>query len=216
MDFEHIFDELALARFTESVFRLANPPQAPQAYHSLGMTSQQIVDIYAFQARNESANRDELLNAPFRHNSSFTPSATRFSDGSRRVFYSALESATAEAERIHWFVKATRVDGPSSIYLHLFQSRLDAAGFDIRPKVEDWPFLTGEAEDYPKCQNVAAVSVRRGAQALLCPSARRKDGTTVPVFSRQALSGARIIEALSIEIDADGTPSVSRAAVDDS
>jgi hypothetical protein len=55
----------------------------------------------------KSAEDDDALNmltSPFRADPSntFVPETTRYSDGTWRVFYSALESATARAEKAYW------------------------------------------------------------------------------------------------------------------
>jgi hypothetical protein len=152
-----------------------------------------------------------LLETPFINNANYKPSVTRFSDGSWRVFYSALEPETAEQERAHWCRKNAQSNPTAVQRFHYreLRCRLDGHGYDLRPKREDWPFLTGD-ETYPPCNALAAEARTNGAHAMLCPSARRPKGTTTPVFAREALSQPVILNLVVLQIEADGRVEILR------
>jgi hypothetical protein len=140
----------------------------------------------------------ELLDAPFRPKPQLSRPATRFSDGSWPVFYSALNKETAEREIAH-HIKADDFrsllgDPPRSrtIYFSYFHCTFAGTACDLRPKVAEWPELVDPRTVNPTCQQLGAEAKREGIDGFLAPSARRPDGTTTPVFVRERLSDAAI------------------------
>jgi RES domain-containing protein len=193
------------------VHRLANPPNIRAALDDLHMTLEETVETIQFLGTSGSTDAITLLETPFKAYSSYKPSPTRFTNGTWRVFYSALETETAEHERAHWCRKELRSQPPISRRFHYrhLQSRLSGQGFDVRPRHKDWPFLTDD-DTYPQCQALASEAKSREADALLCPSARRPGGTTAPVFERYALSNPTILGVVVLEIEASGGTQIVR------
>jgi hypothetical protein len=75
---------------------------------------------------------------------------------------------------------------------------------------EEWPFLIGDTSTYPQCQELARDARTAGAEAMLCPSARRENGTTSPVFILEVLSDATILGVVVIQLDENGSMSAIR------
>ena len=59
---------------------------------------------------------------------------------------------------------------------------------------EDWPGLTHDS-DYRFCNNLGIEAATSGLDGLLTPSARRTNGTNLPVFRRRAVSNP-VVHAL--------------------
>jgi RES domain len=192
------------------VYRLANPRNVNEALGDLGMSLEEALETASFLGRQQ-VNPVELLDAPFRTDPSYRPSATRLSDSNWRVFYSALEQDTAEAERAHWCKKNAQSLPPAVRRFHYRQlrCRLNGQGYDVRPQRTAWPFLTGD-NTYPQCQALAAEAKERRANAMLCPSARRQGGTTTPVFERNVLSEPVILAISVLQIDPSGKVQITR------
>ena len=133
---------------------------------------------------------EELCDLPFRPKPMLRRlgRSTRFSDGSFPVFYSSLEAETAEAEVRHWF--PTFAGDPvrtRTAYYSRFACDFDGTAKDLRPKEAEWPKLVHD-HDYRFCNKLGAEAVQLGLDGLLTPSARRKTGTNLPVFARNAIS----------------------------
>lgn len=200
-----MLDQLNKAAFDYLVYRLANPPRIRLALADLSTSLEEVLETIDFLGAKSAEEAATLLETPFRDDLTYKPNATRYSDGTWRVFYSALEPETAETERGHWCSKNAQSSPPAVRRFHYRQlrCRLNATGYDIRPKQADWPFLTGDST-YPPCQAVAKEAKILGAHAMLCPSARRQDGTTTPVFERHVLSEPNILNVIVIQVDAAG------------
>lgn len=112
---------------------------------------------------------------------------TRFSDGSKRVYYSALDLATTIEERLHWFRKESQPNQVVRLYLRLLQCDFAGSTKDLVPHANALSFLTSE-DGYSQCNALANEAIACGVDALLTPSARRAGGTCVPVFGERSLS----------------------------
>ena len=121
--------------------------------------------------------------------SSLVGARTRFSDGTLRILYTALEPRTTELEIAHWL---SPVVSTTALYREL---QIDFAGMykDLRqlPHVPD--FLTGEeaAGAYAQCLIVAEEAVQAQLDGFLTPSARAVDGTCLPILRRSAVAALR-------------------------
>jgi hypothetical protein len=127
----------------------------------------------------------DLLRLPFEREP-FRPA--RFSNGAHPVLYTALEWETAGEEYSYWAPKLYG-DGsgtPFRIRLHLISCRFEGATKDVRPFHADCPWLTEDT--YDECQRLGAAAKAEGLDGLLSPSARRLEGTTVPIFSQSSVS----------------------------
>lgn len=190
---------IALQPIAGRLFRFANITRRTEALASLGLLPGDIAEILTFLGGEGSA--DDLLDAPFRHDPSRTPTLTRFSDGSWRVFYAARDWETAAAEVGYHIRKAA--DGfASPLFYQRLSCTLVGNGYDLTPHADNMPFLTSpdEGEAYTLCQNLAREAIDAGADGLLTISARM-DGVNVPVFQRHALSDPTIIGAASFVAD---------------
>lgn len=144
----------------------------------------------------------QLRDAPFRHTSRLNKTrGTRFSDGSFPVFYSALEVETAEAEIKHWFPKRFEVplSGRRTVFYVRFFCEFAGMTKDLRSGSTTQPELT--AEDYRFCQQLGAKAVAANLDGFLTPSARKADGTNVPVFNREALDLPAIEARVAVTLD---------------
>jgi len=151
-------------------------------------------------------NERELLDTPFRPKRKRKP--TRFSDGSFPVFYSSLDSETAEAEVRHW---APTFMGsppqPRTVYQWLFRCTFEGDEKDLRPQIRTWPHLIHKS-DYTFCNRLGAEAVQLRVDALVTWSARRPQGVNLPVFSRRALRNPGTLRLVAITFD-PATGSVS-------
>jgi len=191
----------------EIVYRLANPPHLRAALAELETEGAEALEAIDFLRGTPTDDATVLLTGPFADNSDYKPISTRFSDGTWRVFYSALDPETCEKEVGHWCVRNMQSDPPvlRRFFYREFSCHLDGRGYDLRPMRDTWPFLTGDISTYPQCQDLAREARTGNADAMLCPSARHRDGTTAPVFVLQVLSGVTILGVVGIEIDSNGT-----------
>lgn len=171
-----------------TVYRLANVPNARETVSKHGVSLSQFDGIVAALDRSRRKHifqRDSiLLDKPFeqRLNTGLIRE-TRFSDGSHRVFYSALDVSTAECEVCSW-IDREGLPNESRYYGEFsatFQGRLK----DLRDR-EDLQSLLTHPTDYSFCNRVGKEAIEQGLDAILTFSARCK-GTNVPVFSRDSL-----------------------------
>ena len=142
---------------------------------------------------------DELCDGPFRPKRRLRP-RTRFSDGSFPVFYSSLDSATAEAEIKYWFRRVCGDPGtPRTAYYHRFGCTFRGIEKDLRAKSVEWPGLVDKS-DYTFCNRLGAEAMQSGLAALVTPSARH-DGANLPVFRRDAVSDPQQIDVAAVTFD---------------
>lgn len=128
---------------------------------------------------------------------------TRFSDGSKRVYYSALDLATTIDERLHWFRKECQPTQVVRLYLRLLQCNFAGSTKNLIPYADALPFLTSE-DGYSQCNALANEAIACGLDALLTPSARRAGGTCVPVFSERSLSNPTFTSSHVFEFTPQG------------
>ena len=115
-------------------------------------------------------------------------SASRFTDGTFPVFYASLESETAESEaRHHLAIRlAEKPASSSTSYYVKFRCSFHGEVKDIRKMQDDWPGLVHK-DGYKFCNSLGVEATMAGLDGLVVPSARRRGGTNVPVFSRASL-----------------------------
>lgn len=156
-------------------------------------------------------NDRELLDTPFRQKRKRQP--TRFSGGSFPVFYSSLDSETAEAEIRHWAPRFMgRPERPRTAYYCRFRCTFKGVEKDLRPQIGTWPNLTHDS-DYTFCNQLGAEAVELGLDGLTTWSARRAQGVNVPVFSRRSLSNPKTVRLVTVTYNpATGSVSVQPAS----
>ena len=102
----------------------------------MGLEADDIDGILEFLGeRRDSSDAERLLDAPFAAKPLLTArriTATRFSDGTRRVFYSALEPETAESEVVHWYAAAALGHTGRVAYYNRLRCRFRGSAFDLR------------------------------------------------------------------------------------
>lgn len=200
--------------FSDVIHRLASLKRFGAFARRRGLSIEQARDIVEFMGEHFA---EDLIDAPFfRPKPQLDPlkafGETRFSDGAWPVFYGAMEESTAEQECLHHYALMALGDASLNrvVYYSAITCRLQGESIDLRPKGEDWPDLV--AEDYSFCQGLGREATALPLDAFLAPSARRQDGSTVPVFSRQALSDPAIEATVRFSWDpATGSPAVERS-----
>ena len=129
--------------------------------------------------------------------------ASRFGDGSVRVWYGALEEDTALAETCwHQLQQLRAVEGiDAPVTRHRAVYRVQARGLflELRGKERDHPELLDD--DYAATQAVARHAAAQGLPGLLYPSARCPDGSCLAAFRADPLSDPTLLYYLTYRID---------------
>ncbi len=124
-----------------------------------------------------------------------TPFArTRFTNGNKAVFYSALEDETSIEEIKYYQTRSGEFrdlektpDAPPR-YFRLYEADFEGTMLDLFIIHPDCPDLTSADESgYPKCRELAMEARDRSINAFQTPSARRPGGTCTPVLDRHSL-----------------------------
>jgi hypothetical protein len=176
------------------VLRLVNQVSHVEALQAMGLDADAIEEMLALlRERGLRDDPNEMLDGPFAHKPFLSAYQTRFSDGSVRVFYAGLETTTVEQEIRYWYLKPI-LEGraaPIRMYYRLAECTFAGQVKDLRPKVEEWPFLVSD-DGYAQCNQIGAEAAASGLAGLFSRSARSPEGTTVPVFSRASLSNLQL------------------------
>jgi len=115
---------------------------------------------------------------------------SRFSDGTIRVFYSALEPQTAAQEAFEWNMNlvVSGAPGPREAFFMLTAWQFAGEIKDLRPHRAVMLFLTQrDSASTAKCNEIGAEAATSNLDGLLSPSVAIKPGTCLPVFQRRAL-----------------------------
>lgn len=165
---------------------------------ALGMAPSELHEVLVFLGGD--GNPTELLDAPLRHDPTYRPGPTRFSDGSWRVFYASRDWDTAEAEIGYPHVLKGIEGAGTPIYYQRLECVVAGDGYDLCAHVQTFPFLIDprETEAYPSCQALAREARGNDADGLVTLSARRAEGVNIPVFVRRALRDPRIVGRAAI------------------
>ena len=186
-----MLESIPTATLRLRVFRLANQGLVSEFLQEQGLDERSIDEIKVLlQSRGIDDSLEELCEAPFRPKTRLKKAgyATRFSDGSFPVFYTSLESETAESEIQHWFPKIVgRPIRRRTVYYSRFACDFNGTAKDLRSQKSKWPMLTHDS-DYLFCNSLGAEAVKLRLDGILTPSARRRMGTNLPVFARRSIS----------------------------
>ncbi len=152
----------------------------------------------------------EAINYPFESDACM---ASRFGDGSIRVWYGALNSDTALAETCyHQIMMLREIEGIDRVVTRYRQVwRVQATGLfiDLRSKAAAFPALIGN--DYAWPQAVGKRVAHEGLPGLLYPSARWSGGECLAAFRASPLSQPVQLYDLTYRIDAQaGVVEVNR------
>lgn len=191
--------------FSSITFRYASQEENKNVLQEMGIDPENMEEMLVFlRGRNKADPLASLLDKPFESRPQLVPKPTRFSDGKIRVFYSALEPETAEAEVAEWYVKyALNNAGEERIaYYRRFACDFRGDVKDLRPYLAAIPCLIqNEAAGYPDCNHIGTEAVSEGLDGLLTPSVRRHEGTCLPVFRREALSNPQSQDFVAFKFD---------------
>jgi RES domain-containing protein len=126
---------------------------------------------------------------------------SRFSNGDHPVFYSAQEQETACKEYAHHAPRygIPKAMGIVSLKLHLIDCRVRGMLGDLRPLIDDFPYLIGGRHD--SCHDVGARAVAQNTDGLLASSVRHTSGTNGAIFKRSCLSEPQKIGTVVCTVD---------------
>ena len=187
---DNLLDEISTVRSLRRIYRLANLLRDDQFLAELELDAlgeQELRELLV--AAGYETSPEDLCDAPFRPKRRLGRiMATRYSNGSYPVFYSALDPATATAEVAHWFRKGFggRPVSQRSAYYQRFSCLFEGKAKDLLDKQSEWPDLVHDS-DYTFCNRIGAEAVRLELDGLVVPSARREHGSNLPVFKRSAI-----------------------------
>lgn len=143
----------------------------------------------------------EAIEYPFRADGIV---ASRYGDGSNRVWYGALDEATGVAETCYHQIRMLReiegVTQPVIRYRRVYAVDAQGLFLDLRGKAAEHPELL--ADDYAHTQSIGKRVAHEGLPGLLYPSARRRGGECLAAFRADALSNARGLYHLTYRVDA--------------
>lgn len=200
-----MLEKLPIQSLQERVFRYANQQNEIDFLQSMGLDTQAVEEVVELlRARQEIDSLEMLLDKPFKPKPQLEKQklVSRYSDGSIRVFYSALERETAKEEIKHHTRKylTQHATKPRTVYFLRFACDFNGSGKDLRVKHDEWLWLTHDS-DYSKCHGIAHEAVEEGLDGLLAPSARRDSGTCLPIFKRTAISNPTSEDVVSFTFD---------------
>ena len=198
-----LFDSIDTRRTRVRTYRIAEFRPEVEFLESQSFDSEGVIEMEELVSSHGTPYLlHQLRDAPFRPRSRLSPAGgTRFSDGSFPVFYSALEAETAKAEVKHWFPKRFEVplSRPRTLHYVRFLCEFSGTTKDLRADKTQYPELT--SEDYRFCQGLGSKAVAADLDGFLTPSARRENGTNLPVFKRNALDLPTIEARMAITLD---------------
>lgn len=215
-----MLESIATESLQTDVFRLASHLPNGDFLRAQGFDEKSVNEMFdLLTSCNVSDKPEDLCEEPFRSKPQLQKAErhSRFSDGSFPVFYSSLEPETAEAEKKFLFLKnVSEPTKPRPAHYSLFSCHFDGSIKDLRPKLADWPDLTHDS-DYGFCNRLGTEAVASGLDGLITPSARRPNGTNLPVFRRHAVSNPKIHALVVMTLDpSSGEVAVSERDVEDS
>lgn len=130
--------------------------------------------------------------------------ASRYGDGSVRVWYGALDAATGIAETCwHQLQQLAAIEGvaaPVTRYRAVYEVRARGLFLELRGKEAEHPELLDD--DYAATQAIGKHAAAQGLPGLLYPSARWPDGSCLAAFRAEPLSQPLLQYYLTYRIDA--------------
>lgn len=199
-----MLEELPEETFSSPTYRLANKGDYAITLAEMGIDAVGVEEILGLLKEGGlTGTPDEYLDGPFKYRPFHKADKTRFSDGSFRVFYSSLEPETAKAEAEHYNLRCLLGDasGSRTIYFQLIQCAFSGVIKDLRAQLARWPFLIEEDDAYDRCNSIGGEAHVSGLDGLLTQSARKVEGTNLPVFKRDSLSNPEIRGSCAFEFD---------------
>lgn len=178
-------------RLATTTYRYTQQDRTLEILAEMGIDADGIYEMVATAGMLDAvAARDHILNNAFITRLGLPVEQTRFSDGTIRVFYSALEPQTAAHEAFDWYMK-TAISGAKvarDVFYMLASWQFDGEIKDLQPFHTSMPYLTEkDSVSLAKCNEIGAEAASSGLDGLLSPSAALKQGTCLPVFQPRAL-----------------------------
>lgn len=129
--------------------------------------------------------------------------ASRYGDGSVRVWYGALEEETALAETCwHQLQQLRAIEGvaaPVTRYRAVYRVQARGLFLELRGKETTRPELLDE--DYAATQAIGKHAAAQGLAGLLYPAARWTGGSCLAAFRADPLSDPTLLYYLTYRID---------------
>ena len=142
----------------------------------------------------------EAIDYPFAGD---TTVASRYGDGTVRVWYGALEEPTSLAETCwHQLRQVRAIDGVAGVvtrYRAMYRVHARGLFLELRGKEVEHPELLDD--DYGATQAVAKHASGQGLAGVLYPSARWPDGSCLAAFRADPLSDPTLLYYLTCRID---------------
>jgi hypothetical protein len=185
-------------------FRYQNLGDDLVTIRELGISPENIDGVLTFlDSQGEKGDPLLYIQKPFSAKPQFVRNQTRFSDGSFPVYYGALELETARAE-VEYHMRHS-FGGYSPVYFCEVSCDFEGSVKELRDRIHEFPFLIANKEDggYDRCNEVGREAVAEHLGGLLTASARRREGTCLPVFRVDALSNPRPGRYVAFSYDAD-------------
>lgn len=185
-----MFSEIASQHFHLITHRLVSfLDLARYSTAELGLDTADAEEVALFlRGRHVAIDAESVIDHVFEPKPHILAKKTRFSDGTIRVYYSALELETAEAEISYWYAKEAAIENASTIaYYRSLRCDFSGMATDLRPHFAAMPFLIAD-DGYDECNKIARAAILASLDGLITPSARRQGGACLPVFSRGVLS----------------------------
>lgn len=153
----------------------------------------------------------QAVEYPFVSDSSVS---SRYGDGRLRVWYGALEEATALAETCwHQLMQLRAIEGVQEVvtrYRKVYAVQAEGLFLELRGKEHEHPELL--ANDYAATQAIGRHAAGQGLPGLLYPAARWPSGSCLAAFRAEPLSDPRLLYHLTYRIDpVAGTVAIERS-----
>ena len=144
--------------------------------------------------------------AAFTH---LNPAGSRFSDGSRGVFYAGKDLDTAIAETKHHRGRFLRATAQPRMEIDMRVYAVDLAGelHDLRGLKSEYPLVYRE-DSHAGGRHLAGVLRRDGSNSIVYDSIRQEGGECVAVFLPRLLSNCRQERHLSYVWDGERVTTV--------
>ncbi|MFC5605838.1 RES family NAD+ phosphorylase [Variovorax soli] len=189
-----------LTRQNETIqrWRLGNSRLRTQVFNELGISEGDFARNSAFFDIDDYTPSD-YLKWVFDELGQASQRPSRFTDGSIPVLYTAAESDTALAEKVHWLPP----EGGPSMYVQLVTVDAQATTKDLHLIDPRPACLTGEAATgaYAQCLAITQEAIADQLHGFHTPSARRDGGTCTPILSKTSVLAMTEVQYVRFDFD---------------
>jgi len=182
-----MLDRLTRARRADKVYRLASlsDESLEAILLDFGVGVEDLDDVRDAAIKSSAVvSPEDAIRISFERDS-FWPG--RFNRETYGVYYAAAETGTCIEEVKHY--QNSVMSGQSSArYYRFIAAHFEGAMVDLRGQEQEFPQLISQDKSgYPFCQDLADAARQTGLDAFYTRSARRSDGTCIPVFAQGSL-----------------------------